>query len=49
MQYLIDNGARIEAKTGGLTPLYLAVTKGNVEIVKLFLEKGANLEAKTEQ
>jgi ankyrin repeat protein len=43
---LIEDGADIEAKDDlGLTCLVIACSKGNLEIVKLLLEKGAKVNA----
>ena len=44
---LLDKGADVNAKTRyGATPLSYACDRGNVELVKLLIEKGANLDAK---
>ena len=46
VQYLTNLGAQIEAKDeNGWTPLHFAVKKGSLEIVKLLVEKGANIDA----
>lgn len=44
---LIDNGAEINKGTtnDGLTPLMFAVNRGHINITKILVEKGAQLEA----
>lgn len=44
--YLINNGADLNYNNEMGTPLLAAVVKNNVAIVKLLLEKNANIEAK---
>jgi hypothetical protein len=44
-QFLIANGAKIDSLSlGGTTPLMMAVQSGNELLVKLLLDKGANLQ-----
>lgn len=44
-QFLIINGALIDSlNLGGTTPLMMAVQSGNEYLVKLLLDKGANLQ-----
>jgi len=44
-QYLISNGALVDSlNLGGTTPLMMAVQSGNELLVKLLLDKGANLQ-----
>ena len=48
VQFLLGQGADVNAASrGGFTPLYLAVGNDNIDVAKLLLEKGANLEALT--
>ncbi len=42
IQFLLDEGADIEAKYDGFTALMLATRKGSADIVKLLLERGAD-------
>jgi ankyrin repeat protein len=43
MQYLIDNGAELDAADkDGNTPLHVAASKGNAEAVHLLLDSGVN-------
>jgi len=42
IRFLLDEGADMEAKYDGLTPLMLASRKGSADIVRLLLERGAN-------
>lgn len=41
---LLDSGARIEIKRSNITLLYSAVKQDRVEIAKILIEKGANLD-----
>ena len=44
-QFLIANGAKVDSLSlGGTTPLMMAVQSGNELLVKLLLDKGANLQ-----
>ena len=44
-QFLIANGAKVDSlNLGGTTPLMMAVQSGNELLVKLLLDKGANLQ-----
>ena len=45
----IEYGADINETTNGLTPLMYAARYNQVEIIKLLLEKGANLKVKDER
>lgn len=42
--FLIDNGANINDVSGGLSPLMFAADKGKTELVKLFIDKGAEVD-----
>lgn len=46
---LIEYGASVHEKSNGLTPLMIAARYNNVEIIKLLLEKGADVKAKDEK
>jgi ankyrin repeat protein/Flp pilus assembly protein TadD len=46
VRLLLDKGARVNSPEGERTPLMLASYAGNVEIVKLLLAKGANVNAR---
>jgi hypothetical protein len=49
IQSYIDNGEHLTYQdTYGLTPLHTAVTNGDVRIVKLLIDAGANVHAETE-
>jgi ankyrin repeat protein len=42
----LENGSQIEAQTSfGRTPLHLASRKGNIDAMKILLERGANINA----
>ena len=44
---LLDNGANIEARdNGGNTPLFHAAVYGRTTVLKLLLQRGANIEAR---
>ncbi len=44
----LDKGANIEVKNdAGATPLIFASVKGHPDVVKLLLERGANVNART--
>ena len=46
-EVLLDAGAKLDAKTStGLTPLHISVMDGSVELTRLYLEKGADPNAK---
>lgn len=48
-ELLLNRGANIEVRdNNGNTPLHLAVTSGQLQLVKLLLSKGANTEVRTE-
>ena len=48
-QFLIDNGALVNSlNLGGTTPLMMAVQSGNDYLVKLLLDKGANLQLRND-
>ena len=48
-QFLVANGALVDSKNlGGTTPLMMAVQSGNEYLVKLLLDKGANLQLRNE-
>jgi serine/threonine-protein phosphatase 6 regulatory ankyrin repeat subunit B len=48
IKYLIEQGAYInETDDYGWSPLHTAVLSGRLDIVKLLLDKGANIKAKT--
>ena len=51
VEYLIDAGADMNAKhaINEVTPLMYAARYNQVEIIKLLLEKGANLKVKDER
>ncbi|MNK22270.1 Ankyrin repeats (3 copies) [compost metagenome] len=46
---LIEYGAAINEKSNGMTPLMIAARYNKVEIVKLLLEKGADVKVKDEK
>ena len=49
-QYLIANGAIIDSLSpGNTTPLMMAVQSGNEALVKLLLDKGADIQARNSQ
>jgi ankyrin repeat protein len=51
VEYLVAKGARVNISTTGKeswTPLHKAADLGQLDVVKLLLEKGADLEAKTQ-
>lgn len=49
-QYLITNGAIVDALSpGNTTPLMMAVQSGNEALVKLLLDKGADLQVRNSQ
>ena len=48
VKVLLEAGANLEARTGGLTPLHMAASRGGTEAVRVLLEAGANLEARTD-
>ena len=49
-QYLISNGAIIDSLSpGNTTPLMMSVQSGNEELIKLLLDKGADLRMKNSQ
>ena len=49
-QYLLANGAFVDAPSpGNTTPLMMAVQSGNEALVKLLLDKGADLQARNSQ
>jgi ankyrin repeat protein len=48
-QFLLSNGAMVDSLSlGGTTPLMMAVQSGNEYLVKLLLDKGANLQLRNE-
>jgi len=53
VDYLLSKGARIDDrggdKCGGITPLHDACSCGNLPVVELLVEKGANLHARDDQ
>ena len=50
MSYLLEHGARINDRggegCGGITPLHDACNCGNVDVIRLLVERGANVHAK---
>ncbi|MBU3640406.1 ankyrin repeat domain-containing protein [Polynucleobacter sp. Fuers-14] len=49
-QYLLANGAFVDAPSpGNTTPLMMAVQSGNEALVKLLLDKGADLQVRNSQ
>jgi ankyrin repeat protein len=49
-QYLLTNGAIVDALSpGNTTPLMMAVQSGNEALVKLLLDKGADLQVRNSQ
>ncbi|MBU3549067.1 ankyrin repeat domain-containing protein [Polynucleobacter sp. P1-05-14] len=49
-QYLLANGAIVDAPSpGNTTPLMMAVQSGNEALVKLLLDKGADLQVRNSQ
>ena len=49
VKLLIEEGADVNQKSTGLTPLMFAARHNKVEIVKLLIENGANLKAKSDK
>ncbi|MDB5899063.1 MAG: ankyrin-3-like [Ramlibacter sp.] len=45
-ELLLDQGADLEARKSGMTPLLMASLFGRVEWVRLFLQRGAQVDAK---
>jgi ankyrin repeat protein len=45
---LLDNGADLEARKSGMTPLLMASLFGRVEWVRLFIQRGAQVNARNE-
>lgn len=45
VEMLLDKGADVNSIYGGWTPLHKAVKDGNASVIKLLLERGANIEA----
>lgn len=45
VQCLLDHGADLELISGSMTPLMFAVQGGNRDVVKLLIERGAEVEA----
>ena len=43
VKFLITNNFPVNAKSNGQTPLHFAVRMGNIEVVKLLVENGANM------
>ena len=49
-KFLIANGAKVDSLSlGGTTPLMMAVQSGNELLVKLLLDKGANLQLRNSE
>jgi ankyrin repeat protein len=49
-QFLIANGATVDSMSlGNTTPLMMAVQAGNEQLVKLLLDKGADLQLRNQQ
>ena len=49
-QFLIANGAIVDSMSlGNTTPLMMAVQSGNEQVVKLLLDKGADLQLRNQQ
>ncbi len=44
----LDSGVNIETKFSEMTPLIIASANGNIEIIQLFLDNGADIEAKND-
>jgi ankyrin repeat protein len=51
VDYLLTKGARINEKNGpnGITPLYLACSLGSLDIVKVLVDAGADVNQKSTQ
>lgn len=49
VQKLISRGADINQKSNGMTPAMYAAKFNRVEILKLLIEEGANLKARTDK
>ena len=47
-ELLLDRGADLEARKIGMTPLLMASLFGRVEWVRLFIQRGAQVNAKTQ-
>ncbi len=48
VQYLLDTGLNVNTRWDGTTPLHSAAFGGQLTIVRLLMEKGANMEALNE-
>jgi ankyrin repeat protein len=46
-EVLLDNGIDLEARKSGMTPLLMASLFGRIEWVRLFIRRGAQVNAKT--
>lgn len=45
----LEYGANVNEKSNGMSPLMIAARYNNVEIIKLLLDKGADVKAKCEK
>lgn len=43
LELFLENGMKVNARLAGMLPLSIAAKNGNIELVKLLLEKGANV------
>lgn len=49
VKLLISNGANVNEKVDGITPLHIAAERGQKDVVELLIQKGADVNAKGNQ